>query len=152
MAHNYFECSIRFEKMMENGMNKKVTERYLVDALSFTEAEARIIEEMRELINGEFAVKGITPAKYAEVVLHDGAEEEEGFWSVKLGFFTLDKRTGVEKITPVAVLVQADTVETANQRIREHMKNTMFDYRIVTVKETSIVDVFNYEAPDYRQE
>ena len=65
--HTWFECKIRYEKTMENGMNKKVTEPYLVDALSFTEAEARIIEEMTPFISGEFTVSDIKRANYSEL-------------------------------------------------------------------------------------
>lgn len=65
--HTWFECKIRYEKTMDNGMNKKVTEPYLVDALSFTEAEARIIEEMTPFISGEFTVSDIKRANYSEL-------------------------------------------------------------------------------------
>ena len=58
--HNWFECKVSYEKMLENGMQKKVTEPYLVDALSFTEAEARIIEEIRPFITGEFTVTDLS--------------------------------------------------------------------------------------------
>ena len=67
--HTWFECKIRYEKVMENGMQKKVTEPYLVDALSFTEAEARIIEEMTPFISGEFTVSDIKRANYSELSL-----------------------------------------------------------------------------------
>lgn len=67
MMHNWFTCKIRFEKTLENGMNKKVTELYLVDALSFTEAESRIIEEMTPFISGEFEVSGVAKANYNEL-------------------------------------------------------------------------------------
>lgn len=69
MMHTWFECKIRYEKVMENGMNKKVTEPYLVDALSFTEAEARIIEEITPFISGEFTVSDIKRANYSETIL-----------------------------------------------------------------------------------
>ena len=65
--HNWFECKIRYEKVAENGMNKKVTEPYLVDALSFTEAESRIIEEITPFISGEFTVSDIKRANYSEL-------------------------------------------------------------------------------------
>jgi len=76
--HTWFECKIRYEKLMENGMNKKVTEPYLVDALSFTEAEARIIEEMTPFITGEFTVSDIKRANYSE--LFPSEEESADRW------------------------------------------------------------------------
>ena len=71
MMHNWFTCKIRYEKTMENGMNKKVTEPYLVDALSFTEAESRIIEEMTPFFQGEFVVAGVARANYEEIFPSD---------------------------------------------------------------------------------
>ena len=79
MMHTWFECKIQYEKTMENGMNKKVTEPYLVDALSFTEAEARIIEEMTPYISGEFTVSDIKRAKYSELCFAEDAEADRWF-------------------------------------------------------------------------
>ena len=104
--HTWFECKIRYEKTMENGMNKKVTEPYLVDALSFTEAEARIIEEMTPFISGEFTVSDIKRANYSE--LFPSEEESADRWfKCKLVFITLDEKSGAEKKTSTQVLVQA---------------------------------------------
>ena len=94
--HTWFECKIRYEKLMENGMNKKVTEPYLVDALSFTEAEARIIEEMTPFITGEFTVSDIKRANYSE--LFPSEEESADRWfKCKLIFITLDEKSGAER-------------------------------------------------------
>ena len=112
--HTWFECKIRYEKTMENGMNKKVTEPYLVDALSFTEAEARIIEEMTPFISGEFTVSDIKRANYSE--LFPSEEEAADRWfKCKLVFITLDEKSGAEKKTSTQVLVQA-----ADLRADEH--------------------------------
>lgn len=103
--HTWFECKIRYEKLMENGMNKKVTEPYLVDALSFTEAEARIIEEMTPFITGEFTVSDIKRANYSE--LFPSEEEAADRWfKCKLIFITLDEKVVLRK-TSTQVLVQA---------------------------------------------
>ncbi len=106
--HTWFECKIRYEKTMDNGMNKKVTEPYLVDALSFTEAEARIIEEMTPFISGEFTVSDIKRANYSE--LFPCEEDSADRWfKCKLVFITLDEKSGAEKKTSTQVLVQAET-------------------------------------------
>ncbi len=94
--HTWFECKIRYEKVMENGMNKKVTEPYLVDALSFTEAEARIIEEMTPFITGEFTVSDIKRANYSELFASD-EESADRWFKCKLIFITLDEKSGAEK-------------------------------------------------------
>ncbi len=143
--HTWFGCKIRFEKTMENGMNKKVTELYLVDALSFTEAEARIIEEMTPFITGEFTVTDISRANYSE--LFPSQEEAADKWfKCKLVFITLDDKSGAEKKTSTYVLVQGASTEDATKKLHEGMKGTMADYQIASVSETPIMDVFPYTS------
>ena len=140
--HTWFECKIRYEKVMENGMNKKVTEPYLVDALSFTEAEARIIEEMTPFISGEFTVSDIKRANYSELF----PSEEEAADRCKLIFITLDEKSGAEKKTSTQVLVQAADLRDAVKKLDEGMKGTMADYQIALVSETPLMDVYPYSA------
>ena len=143
MMHTWFECKIRFEKTMENGMNKKVTEPYLVDALSFTEAEARIIEEMTPFISGEFTVSDIKRANYSE--LFPSEEEAADRWfKCKLVFITLDEKSGAEKKTATNVLVQAADLRDAVKKLDEGMKGSMADYQIASIAETPIIDVYPY--------
>lgn len=140
---NWFLCKIRYEKVMENGMEKKVTEPYLVDALSFTEAEARILEEMRPFISGEFTVSDIKRANYSE--LFPCAEDSADKWYAgRLAFITLDEKSGTEKKTYTNVLIQASDIRDAMKKLDEGMKGTMADYHSVSLKETAIVDVFPY--------
>ncbi len=143
--HTWFECKIRYEKTMENGMQKKVTEPYLVDALSFTEAEARIIEEMTPFITGEFTVSDIKRANYSELFPSD-EESADRWFKCKLIFITLDEKSGAEKKTSTQVLVQASDLRDAVKKLDEGMKGTMADYQIGMVAETPIVDVFPYEV------
>lgn len=152
MMHNWFTCKIRYGKTMENGMNKKVTEPYLVDALSFTEAESRIIEEMTPFISGEFEVAGVAKANYNE--LFPSEEESADRWfKCKLWFITLDEKSGAEKRTASNVLVQASDLRDAIKKLDEGMKDTMADYVIASVSETAIMDVYPYEAePDVKPE
>ncbi|SHF53324.1 protein of unknown function [Bacteroides luti] len=150
MMHTWFECKIRYEKVMENGMNKKVTEPYLVDALSFTEAEARIIEEISPFISGEFTVADIKRANYSELF-----EDETGdrWFRCKLQFVTLDEKSGAEKKTSTNVLVQAGDLREAVKNLDEGMKGTMADYVIASVAETAIMDVYPYSSePDVKPE
>lgn len=152
MMHNWFTCKIRYEKTMENGMQKKVTEPYLVDALSFTEAESRIIEEMTPFISGEFEVAGVAKANFNE--LFPSEEEFADRWfKCKLWFITLDEKSGAEKRTASNVLVQASDLRDAIKKLDEGMKDTMADYVISSVSETAIMDVYPYEAePDVKPE
>lgn len=136
----YFITAVRFKKVLENGLVKKVTEHYLVDALSFTEAESRTIEEMRLFISGEFSVTAVKTSKFSELFL---AEEDAAgiLYKVKIQFLTLDERTGQEKKTAAEMLVQAADLRDAIRRFDEGMKGTMADYQIVSVAETPIVGI-----------
>lgn len=150
--HNWFLCKIKYEKTMENGQNKKVTEPYLVDALSHTEAEARIIEEMTPYISGEFTIAGIVPAKYSELFFAD-EEAADRWFKCKLAFLTFDEKSGAEKRTMTNVLVQAADLRDAVKKLDEGMKGSMADYLILSVAETPIMDVYPYEAdPDVKPE
>ena len=145
--HTWFECKIRYEKIMENGMQKKVTEPYLVDALSFTEAEARIIEEITPFISGEFTVSDIKRANYSELFSSDEGQTDRWF-KCKLVFITLDEKSGAEKKTSTQVLVQAADLRDAVKKLDEGMKGTMADYQIASVAETPLMDVYPYAAPN----
>lgn len=143
--HTWFECKIRYEKTMENGMVKKVTEPYLVDALSFTEAEARIIEEMTPFVSGEFTVSDIKRANYSELFPSD-EEAADRWFKCKLIFIMLDEKSGAEKKSTTQVLVQAADLRDAVKKLDEGMKGTMADYQIGMVSETAIMDVYPFHA------
>ena len=148
--HTWFECKIRYEKVMENGMLKKVTEPYLVDALSFTEAEARIIEEMTPFISGEFTVSDIKRANYSELFPSDEESADRSF-KCKLIFITLDEKSGAEKKTSTQVLVQAADLRDAVKKLDEGMKGTMADYQINSITETAIMDVYPYATENIEE-
>jgi CMP-N-acetylneuraminic acid synthetase len=130
---------------MEDGLQKKVTEQYVVDALSFTEAEARIIEEMSSYISGEFEVVEIDRCVFKEVFFSD-EETADKWYKAKLKFITIDEKTEKEKKSTVYYLVQAGSFEGARKNIDEVMGGTMIDYVIDTVSETKLMDVFEYTA------
>ena len=147
MMHTWFECKIRYERVMVIGMIKKVSVPYLVDALSFTEAEARIIEEMTPFISGEFTISDIKRANYSELFPSD--EESADRWcKCKLIFITLDEKSGAEKKTSTQVLVQAADLRDAVKKLDEGMKGTMADYQIASVAETAIMGVYPYSAEE----
>ena len=141
--HNWFECKISYEKMLENGMQKKVTEPYLVDALSFTEAEARIIEEIRPFISGEFTVADVTRKRYSEIFFNENGDR---YYKVKVFFITLDEKAGFEKKTAANMLAQASSLKEAIEVFEEGMKGTLADYTIASVTETQIMDIFPYDV------
>lgn len=141
--HSWFECKVTFEKVLENGLQKKVTEPYLVDALSFTEAEARITEEIRPFISGEFTVTDIKRARLSELFFNENGDR---FYKIKVYFITLDEKSGAEKRTAATMLAQASTLKDAITVLEEGMKGTMADYTIAGVNETQIMDVFPFNA------
>ena len=152
MMHTWFECKVRYEKTMENGMNKKVTEPYLVDALSFTEAEARIIEEVSPYISGEFTIADIKRANYTELFFCE-EESADRWFKCKLTFISLDEKSGAEKKTSSNVLVQAADLRDAVKKLDEGMKGSMMDYVISSMAETAIMDVYPFSAdPDVKPE
>ena len=143
MSHNWFECKISYEKMMENGLQKKVTEPYLVDALSFTEAEARIIEEIRPYVSGEFTVSDIKRAKFAELFFNKNGDR---FYRAKVQLITLDEKSGSEKKKAVQMLAQASSLKEALSVIEQGMSGTLSDYNSVSITETQIMDVFPFTS------
>ena len=147
MMHTWFEVKIRYEKVMENGMQKKVTEPYLFDALSFTESEGKCIEEMTPFISGEFTVSDIKRANYSEIFFSE-EESADRWFKCKLVFITLDEKSGSEKKTSTHVLVHAADLRDAVNKLDEGMKGTMADYQITSVSETAIMDVYPYEAKE----
>ena len=145
--NKYYEVKARFEKTMENGMVKKVSEPYIVDALSFTEAEKRFLEYIEPYMSGEYEVKAVKRANYSEIV--SATDEDADKWfKVKVAFITLDEKTGVEKKSAQNMLVQASDLRDAVKRLDKHMEGTLADYEISAVAETAIMDVYFYKAEE----
>jgi hypothetical protein len=150
---NWFECKIRYEKTVEDGTQKPVTEMYVVDALSFSEAEERITEEVSAYVSGSFDVKDIKKAAFGEIFFSDDSNADRWF-KTKLQFIILDEKSGKEKKSSVNFLVQAGTFREALSNIEEGMKGTMQDYVISSINETTIMDVFEYKksTPEFQGE
>ena len=135
----WFECKVRYDKMQENGSAKKVNEPYMVDALSFTEAEARITEEVAPMISGEFSVSAVKRTNITEIFWDDSADK---WYHVKVNFITLDEKTAVEKKTTTHILVAANDFRGALDHFMECMKGTMADFEVNSIAETQIMDVY----------
>lgn len=157
---SWFETKVQFEKTIEDGTQKKVKELYTVDALSFTEAENRITDEMSDYISGEFDVIDIKKASYKEVFFSDSATADR-WYKTKVQFITIDEKTEKEKRSNVYYLVQAGSLREAVKNIDEVMSGSMIDYAIASIAETVIMDVFEYgkdkkeqvsDKPEYQQE
>lgn len=141
----WIESAVTFNKIQENGTVRKVTEKYLFDALSFTECESRTIEELTPYISGEFSVKAVKKTKISEIFFDDSADDR--FYLVCVGFINIDDKTGVEKRTISQILVQANNFINALERFNEGMKGTMADIEIVSMTETPYIGVYPISLP-----
>ena len=142
METRWYECRVRYEKTQENGKKKRVNEPYLVDALSFTEAEERITREMQPFVEaGDMEVTAIKKEHLAEVLTDDSGDR---YYKARVSFITLDEKSGKEKKAPVHMLVQAPSLAQAKERLDAHMKGTLSDYRVESIAETQLMDVYRY--------
>lgn len=138
----WIEVKVRHEKTTESGKAQKVTDLYLVDALSCTEAEARVVEEITPLYS-EFNVLSVNKTKISEIFWNETGDR---FYKVKVNFITLDEKTGAEKRSASYILVQASAFVEALHNFTDGMRGTMADYEIEAISETKIVDVYEYRA------
>ncbi|MCI9285392.1 MAG: DUF4494 domain-containing protein [Muribaculaceae bacterium] len=135
----WFETKVRYDKTLENGSVKKVTESFMVDALSFTEAEARISEEIAHFTS-DFNVSAVKISKISEIFRQHTGDK---WYLVKVAFITLDEKTAVEKKSISQILVAADSFKEAYDNFMDGMKGTMADFEINTIQETPILDVYD---------
>ncbi len=140
----FFVCGIRYDKTMEDGSQKRVTEQYVIDALSFTEAEERIMKEWEAYANGEYELKTCAIAPFSEVFFSDD-DAADKWYKATLAFITIDEKTAKEKRTKVCYLVQAGSMGGALKSIESMMNGTMIDYVTTSLQETRYMDVFLYE-------
>ena len=141
----WFETIVRYYKTMESGEVKKVNETYVVDAITFGEAEESIAEEMKPYMSGDFDIKNINPAPYSEIFFSD-KDADDKYYRVKLNFITINEITQKEKKSKVTYLVQANSLEQARKNTEEVMKGTIIDYEFVSVTETKILDVLEQKG------
>ena len=144
----WFECKVSYERQADSMGMKKVSESYLVDALSFTEAEERIIKEVRPFVSvGELDVVNIRRARIAELFLNDEAEDDR-YFRAKVNFITVDEKSGSEKKTSATMIVKSDSLPNAVTELKAQLDSQMASYEISAVTDTQILDVFQYEAPE----
>jgi len=139
--NSWYEVKVRYTKQLESGVLKRVVEPYLVDATTFTEAEARIYEELGSLIRGEFMIMAITKKEYADIFSYD---DSDVWYLCKTKFAMVDPDSGKSKVSTNQFLVSADSVKDADSRIKESLKDLIVDYELKAVTETPIVDIFPF--------
>ena len=141
--HTWFQCKVKYERNVDDGSIAKVSETYLIDALSFTEAEERINEEMKPYISGDFMVTDIKRAKIYELFENESGDR---WYRSKVNFVSLDEEKGIEKRIATTMYAQASTLKEAVDVIDKGMKGTLADYEIASVVETDVMDIFKYHA------
>lgn len=143
--NSWYECKVKMDTMKDDGTTKPEAFSYLVDALNFTEAESRIIEEVSPYCSGNLDVENIKRVKYSEIFPSD-SEVADKWYKVRCLFITLDEKTQTEKEIANNMLVQAGSFHDAVENFVKGMKGSMMDYRIAAVQETKLIDVFRYVA------
>lgn len=150
MSTQLFNVTIKYNKTMENGFIKAVSEQYLVQAMSFTEVETRAVKEFSPYASGDFAISKINKARIVEVV-EDNTIVDPKFYKVKIALVTLDEKNGIEKRTTINILVQASDIKDAHDRVVKRMSSSMADYIITSVAETPIIDYYKWQEEKYEQ-
>ena len=147
MLTEWFECKVRYDKTLEDGIIKRTMETYLVDAFSFTEAEKRFITEIEPFVSGEYVVTDIKRAKISELFESSDSLADRWF-KAKVAFVTIDEKTGKEKRSAQTMMVQAIDLRDAVKNLDKGMAGTLGDYVIVSIAETKIMDVFRYRVAE----
>ena len=140
ITSTWYECAAKYARTTEEGSQKTVTETYVVEASSFTEAEKGIIKEMTPFTSGDLEIKKITPMTITEIFFSDKDADDKWF-KCKLTFISIDENTNKEKRSAYSYLVQAASLLTALNYMMEEMNNTMMDYITSNISETKIMDV-----------
>lgn len=149
MSVTWYECKVKYIKTHETGEQKVTTDTYLLDAVSYTEAEARILEEMKAYTSEEIRITNIKVANFAEV---HPFENSDRWFKSKVTLVALDEESGKEKKTNMYMLVQANDVKEAFDNTTTAMANTMGDYTIPSITESPILDVFPYFSGEVEEE
>ena len=142
MSKIYFECSVKFRKTDEQGVNKLVTESYIVSALSFSEAESNINEQMKIYVGEDFKIVNIKLTNYSEIATF---EDTDKWFKSKISLLYFDEENGKEKKSNIYMLVQANDAKNAYDNTIATLKGTISDFTIPSVSETKIVEVFEYK-------
>ncbi|MDO4692857.1 MAG: DUF4494 domain-containing protein [Porphyromonadaceae bacterium] len=140
----WFECKVSYERQADGMGMKKVSELYLVDAMSFTEAEERIIKEIQPLVSiGELEVSNIKRVKLAELFLNE-REEADHYYKARVNFITIDEKSGMEKKAGVNMLIKSESLSEAVTELVNQMEKQLGAYEVASVTDTQILDVFRY--------
>lgn len=143
--NSWFECKVKYDKIDNEGRDKTVSEPYLVDAVSFTDAEKRVHKELEAYITGEFLVTNIKIANYSEIIPDENGDR---WFKCKITYISLDEKSGKERKTNSYMLVQSNTVKEAYNKLEKELGDMVSEYSIPAIQESPILDVFPYDASE----
>lgn len=141
----YFEATVRYERTMSEGNIKMITEKYILTAASFAEAEERITIEIEPFAAGQFDVKALKTIDVREVMMDSNRNSEDKWFKCKVLFITINEITAEEKRTPAIIYVLAKDTVSANSVLIDGLRSSMMDYEIDTIQATKIVELFKFE-------
>lgn len=140
--HTWFECKVKYIKIDEtSGKEKKVNEPYLVDAVSFTEAENRIHQELEQMIRGDFQVTNIRKANYSDIFPFENADR---WFKCKVSYVAVDEEAGKEKKVSNQMLVMGNDLKEAYDNLMTSLEGMTIDFDVLGINESPIMDVFPY--------
>lgn len=147
LSGNYFIVGVRYQKMLEDGVEAKTTEQYVVEALSWTESESTTTNNMAAYNHGDMDIVTMKKANFSELFLSERNDEDK-YYECSINIISVDEKSSKEKRSKVRYLVQGKSFENAKKNLDEAMSGTMLDYEVAGLKETSIIDIFLYEKKE----
>jgi hypothetical protein len=143
--NTWFKVKVKYTKQLESGSFKRVSEPYLLSAMTFTDAEARIYEELGSFIRGEFSVMGITREDIQDIFQYDDADS---WFKCKISYDNIDDDGDKKRTVTQNFLVSAKTVKDSYERIEESLETLMLDYQIISIIASPIVEIFPYKEEE----
>ncbi|MCE5332722.1 MAG: DUF4494 domain-containing protein [Bacteroidales bacterium] len=138
---NWFECKTKYVRVDDDGRERKVNEMYLVDAVSVTDAETRLIEQLKTMVRGEFVVGKVAESNIIEIFPY---EDGQWWYKAKIQTVVIDESLGKEKKANHYFLVAADDIKQALQRLEEGLSYLLVPYSTISIVLSAVVDVFPY--------
>ena len=149
MTANWFEAKVKYVKVGEDGKEKKMSELYLLDAMSYTEAESRITENLREMIQGDFYIVGLKSNITELVESNDGNDDK--WFKAKVAIIDADQISGKEKKSNQYYLVAGADIDSALANLHKSLSTYVVPFEISSLADTNIMDVFPYFSDDADQ-
>jgi len=143
MTANWFEAKVKYVKVGEDGKERKVSESYLLDAMTYTEAESRIIKEMSGMIQGEYYINGLKKSNITELV-ESTDENDDRWYKAKIAIIDVDEISGKEKSSGQYYLIAASGFKKALENLERSLSTFVVPYEVISITDTNFMDVFPY--------